>query len=127
MLQKTDDKCRFNIPYWPMDTTRILIPMTSDDGCRAGYKKKISKMRSYLELKMYDIMRAFWEDHNIKDLEEYLIINASISRPSVMIRRQMTAVDKHLPPMDCRHPQFKHGPAIYSQGILLRCVRGGVC
>jgi hypothetical protein len=36
------------------------------------------------------MMKAFWEDHNIKDLEEYLdIIRASISRPSVMMKRQM--------------------------------------
>jgi hypothetical protein len=90
MSQKTDNKCRFNIPYWPMDTTRILIPMSSDDGHRAGYKKKASKIRQYLELKTYDMVKAFWEDHNSEDLEEYLnIICASISRPSVMIKRQM--------------------------------------
>jgi hypothetical protein len=42
--KKTDDKCRFNIPYWPMDTICILIPMSLDDSCCAGYKKKASKM-----------------------------------------------------------------------------------
>jgi hypothetical protein len=53
--------------------------MRSDDGCRAGYKKKAFKMRWYLELKTYDTMKAFWEDHNIKDLGKYLnIIYASI-------------------------------------------------
>jgi hypothetical protein len=36
------------------------------------------------------MMKAFWEDHNIKDLEEYLnITHASISRPSVMMKQQM--------------------------------------
>jgi hypothetical protein len=91
--KKADDKCRFNIrvPYWPMGPTRVLIPVTSDDGRRAGYKKKASKMRQYLELKTYYTMKAFWEGHNVKDLEEYLnIIRASISRSSVMIKRQMT-------------------------------------
>jgi hypothetical protein len=74
-----------------MDTTRILIPMSSDYDRRAGYKKKASKMREYLELKKYDAMKAFWEDDNVKDLEEYLnIIRASISRSSVMIKREMT-------------------------------------
>jgi hypothetical protein len=48
-------------------------------------------MRKYLELKTYDTMKAFWEDHNVKDLEEYLsIIRASISGSSIMIKRQMT-------------------------------------
>jgi predicted house-cleaning noncanonical NTP pyrophosphatase (MazG superfamily) len=89
--KKTDDKCRFNIPYWPMDTTRILIPMSLDDGRRTGYKKKASKMRRYLELKMCDTMKAFCEDHNVEDLEEYLnIFRGSISRPLVMIKWQMT-------------------------------------
>jgi hypothetical protein len=77
--KKTDDKCRYNIPYWPMGTTRILIPMRSDDSCRAGYKMKAFKMRRYLELKTYDRMKAFWEYHNIKDMGKYLnIICASI-------------------------------------------------
>jgi hypothetical protein len=89
MLQKTDNKCRFNIPYWSMDTTRILRPTSSGSGCHADYKKKAFKMRQYLELKMYDT-KAFWEDHNVKDLKEYLnIISASISRPSIMIKRHM--------------------------------------
>jgi hypothetical protein len=36
-------------------------------------------------------MTAFWEDHNVKYLKEYLnIIRASISRPSVLLKRQMT-------------------------------------
>jgi hypothetical protein len=43
--EKTDNKCRFNIPYWPMDSIHTLTPMSSDDGRRAGYKKKASKMR----------------------------------------------------------------------------------
>jgi hypothetical protein len=74
-----------------MDTTRILIPMSSDDSRHAGYKKKASKMRKYLEIKTYDTIKAFWEDHNVKNLEEYLnIISASISGPSVMIERQIT-------------------------------------
>jgi hypothetical protein len=30
--KKANNKCRFNIPYWTMDTTRILIPMSPDDG-----------------------------------------------------------------------------------------------
>jgi hypothetical protein len=65
--------------------------MSSDDGRLAGYKKKASKMRQYLELKIYDMMKTFWEDHNVKDSKEYLnIIRASISRPSVMIKQQMT-------------------------------------
>jgi hypothetical protein len=42
--------------------------MSSEDSRLAGYKK----MRQYLELKTYDTVKAFWEDHNIKDLEEYL-------------------------------------------------------
>jgi hypothetical protein len=73
-----------------MDTTHILIPVSSEDGRHAGYKKKASKMRQYLKLKTFDTVKAFWEDYNIKDLEEYCnIIRTSISRPSIMIKRQM--------------------------------------
>jgi hypothetical protein len=74
-----------------MDTTRIMIPGSSDDGRRGGYKKEASKMRQYLEMKTYDTMKAFWEDHNVKDLEEHLnMFRTSISIQSVMIKRQMT-------------------------------------
>jgi hypothetical protein len=40
--KKTDDNCRFNIPYWAMDTTFIFIPMSSDNGRCASYEKKAS-------------------------------------------------------------------------------------
>lgn len=37
--KKNDNKYRFNILYWPMDQTRILLSITKDDGRR----KKLSK------------------------------------------------------------------------------------
>jgi hypothetical protein len=91
MLQTTDNKFRFNRPYWPIDTIRIVTLTSSDNSRRTDYTKKASKMRQHLDLKTYETVIAFWEDHNVKDLEENLIIIcASISRPSVMIKRQMT-------------------------------------
>jgi hypothetical protein len=69
VLQETNNKWRFNIPYGPMNIIRILIPMSSEDGRCAGYKKMASNMRQYLELKIYDTVKVFWEDHNVKDLE----------------------------------------------------------
>jgi hypothetical protein len=36
---------------------------------------KASQMREYLKIKTHDTMKAFWEDHNVKDLEGYLNIS----------------------------------------------------
>jgi hypothetical protein len=42
-----------------MDTTRILIHISSEDSPLAGYKKKVYKMRQYLKLKTYDTVKMF--------------------------------------------------------------------
>jgi hypothetical protein len=44
--------------------------MNLDGGHHTSYKKKACKIREYLKLKTCHTMKAFWEDHNIKDLEE---------------------------------------------------------
>jgi hypothetical protein len=65
-VKKDEENCMFIIPYWPMDTTSILMPRISGDGRHAGYRKKASKMRQYLELKTHDTMQAFCEYHNVR-------------------------------------------------------------
>ncbi|XP_062713898.1 uncharacterized protein LOC115261586 [Aedes albopictus] len=89
-FKKNDNHCRFNIPYWPMDQTRILIPIAADDSRRDQLSRKARKMRDALETKAYDTMEAFLSDCNCT-FDGYLdVIRATIRRPTVLFRRCMT-------------------------------------
>ncbi|XP_062556879.1 uncharacterized protein LOC134221708 [Armigeres subalbatus] len=88
--KRGEKSCRFNIPYWPMDETRILLPLTVDDGRRAQLKKRSVEMHNVLETKAFDTLDEFLADCKCS-FEIYLdVIRASITRPTVLIKRLMT-------------------------------------
>jgi hypothetical protein len=43
-----ETSCRFDIPYWPMDRSRVLIPMPNDDNRRDPLRAKAKKVREAL-------------------------------------------------------------------------------
>lgn len=88
--KKTDNRCRFNIPYWPMDQTRVLLPITADDGRRVQLKRKSTAMQNVLETKTFETLEEFLNDCNCT-YEYYLdVIRASINRPTVLLKRSMS-------------------------------------
>ncbi|XP_062538206.1 uncharacterized protein LOC134206494 [Armigeres subalbatus] len=89
-FKRNDKRCRFNIPYWPMDQTRILIPITAGDGRLQQLNRKAAKMREALETKVYDSLDAFLVDSSCT-YDYYLdVIRSSIRRPTVLLKRSMT-------------------------------------
>ncbi|XP_055622388.1 uncharacterized protein LOC129765957 [Toxorhynchites rutilus septentrionalis] len=96
-FKRNDKRCRFNIPYWPMDQTRVLIPITAGDGRRDQLSRRAAKMRDTLETKVFDTLEAFLADSNCT-FDYYLdVIRSSIRRPTVIMKRSMTQLPSSNP------------------------------
>lgn len=88
--KRNENRCRFNIPYWPIKETRILLPIATDDGRREQLKRRSSKIRDILETKAFESIDQFLDDCNCT-YEYYLdVVRASINRPTILLRRSMT-------------------------------------
>jgi hypothetical protein len=91
--KKNDKQCRFNAPFWPMDKTRVLIPMSAEDGRRKGYAKKFKNLKQNLEEKYYDTFDAFLTENSIDNIDEYLnILRSGIKRPMVLMQRTIEQI-----------------------------------
>ncbi|XP_058445649.1 uncharacterized protein LOC131426905 [Malaya genurostris] len=89
-FKRNDKRCRFNIPYWPMNETRILLPITANDGRREQLKRRSVTMRNALETRTFNTLEDFIDDCRCT-YEYYLdIIRASINRPTVLLKRSMS-------------------------------------
>ncbi|XP_058811059.1 uncharacterized protein LOC131675952 [Topomyia yanbarensis] len=88
--KRNDKRCRFKIPYCPMDQTRVLLPITASDGRREQLKRRSGTMQNVLEAKKFDTLDQFLEDCNCT-YEYYLdVIRASINRPTVLLKRSLS-------------------------------------
>ncbi|XP_053698655.1 uncharacterized protein LOC128745602 [Sabethes cyaneus] len=88
--KKNENRCRFNIPYWPMDQTRILVPIASDDSRRDQLVRKAKKMREVLDTNAFDTLESFLLECNCT-MDKYLdVIRATIRRPTVLLKRSMS-------------------------------------
>lgn len=89
-FKRGEKSCRFNIPYWPMDETRILLPLPADDGRRNQLKKQANEIHGVLETRSFDTFRQFLDDCKCT-FDHYLdVIRSSITRPTVLVKRSMT-------------------------------------
>ncbi|XP_065077679.1 uncharacterized protein LOC135700938 [Ochlerotatus camptorhynchus] len=89
-FKRNEKRCRFNIPYWPMDQTRVLLPIPADDGRREQLKRCSAKIKEVLETKVFETFEHFLDDCNCT-YDYYLdVIRASINRPTIMLKRSMT-------------------------------------
>ena len=89
-FKRNEKSCRFNIPFWPMDQTKVLLPITSRYPRHALLSRKAREMRSSLETKVFETFDEFLLDCNCS-YERYLdIIRASLQRPTVLLKRSMT-------------------------------------
>lgn len=85
---KENQRCRFDAPFWPMEYTTILIPLTTDDKRRDALKMKFADMHRSLEFEDFKSLSEFFQRHRIHDYSHYLnIIRAGINRPKVFLRR----------------------------------------
>ncbi|XP_058814074.1 uncharacterized protein LOC131677981 [Topomyia yanbarensis] len=87
--KRNDKECRFNIPYWPMDRTRMLLPMESTNSRRSQLKAKGREMHERLNIKVYTTLDEYLSDCNCS-YDNYLdVIRASLQRPTVLLKRSM--------------------------------------
>ncbi|XP_054717389.1 uncharacterized protein LOC129226785 [Uloborus diversus] len=89
-----DDFCRFNIPFFPMDRTRLLEPLEKED---PNYSKENhSKIRSYLE-KLYHKTPSMSFQKFLKKLDlsrkDYIFaVRSGINRPTIMLKRNVDEI-----------------------------------
>lgn len=81
-------RCRFGAPFWPMERTTVLIPITKDDGRRELLRRKYADMHCSLEFEEFDSLESFFRQHRIDNYSYYLdILRAGITRPQVFVKR----------------------------------------
>ena len=84
--------CRFNIPFWPSNSTWILSPLAKNDSRRKFLKEKSSQMKKLLEKNSHRDIEDFLSDANI-DHETYSnVIRASLKRPTIIFKRKMNDI-----------------------------------
>ncbi|XP_062540963.1 uncharacterized protein LOC134209005 [Armigeres subalbatus] len=87
--KRNEKRCRFNIPYWPMNEERTLIPLTADDRRRDQLRKRATEMRQTLETKAFDTIDEFLVDCRCT-YDDYLdVLRSSIQRPTIFMKRGM--------------------------------------
>ncbi|UYV69623.1 hypothetical protein LAZ67_7000006 [Cordylochernes scorpioides] len=85
--KRGETTCRFGIPYWPMLTTRVLIPMPQIDGRRIAFRKKAKELRNCLSERTYAIMDDFLREHSLT-FDAYLdVVRSTLRRPSMLFKR----------------------------------------
>lgn len=75
-----------------MSETRVLLPMSKDDGRRSGFQLKAAKLRKLLEEKHYDTLGEFYIDNNITKAQYLDIIRSTLRRPTLMFKRDFTQI-----------------------------------
>ncbi|XP_047519209.1 uncharacterized protein LOC125059060 isoform X2 [Pieris napi] len=85
--KRGETTCRFGIPYWPMLTTRVLVPMPKTDGRRVAFQKKGKELRTSLSDRTYASMDDFLRDHSLT-FDAYLdVVRSTLRRPTLLFKR----------------------------------------
>ncbi|CAD7087562.1 unnamed protein product [Hermetia illucens] len=90
--KRGETTCRFNIPYWPISETRVLLPMSKDDIRRSGFQSKAAKRCKIVEEKHYDTCDEFYIDHGLTKTKYLDIIRSILRRPTLMFKRVFTEI-----------------------------------
>lgn len=112
--KRGESTCRFRIPFWPMEETRILLPLPRNDGRLEGYKQKFKALRANLEIKVYGSLDSFLQDNH---LNQDLLTGSEVqSEPShsVFQKGHGRNSDQYISSMDWTDSQLEYGSAIYS-------------
>lgn len=90
--KRGEQHCRFNIPYWPMFRTRVLVPLSKEDSRRERLKEKAKSAREKLETKTYNSIQAFISDINCNH-DQYLdMVRSTLKRATVYFKRNMSQI-----------------------------------
>ncbi|CAF4955944.1 unnamed protein product [Pieris macdunnoughi] len=79
--------CRFGIPYWPMSTSRVLVPMPQSDRRRRTLQQKAKKLRKSLGERRYARMDDFLEANSLTYASYLDIVRSTLRRPTLLFRR----------------------------------------
>ncbi|XP_072142204.1 uncharacterized protein [Dermacentor andersoni] len=90
-------RCRFNAPFWPMEETRVIIPLppahTEEEKKSRTKLKERYNIHAALETTVYESIEDMRRHNNVADAEEYItIVRAGISRPTLMLKRNCDQV-----------------------------------
>lgn len=79
--------CRFGIPYWPMLTTRVLVPIPQFDERHQLLQQKAEDLRMSLSKRQYTSMDEFLNVNGL-NYDSYLdIVRSTLRRPTLLFRR----------------------------------------
>ena len=94
----TNQKCRFEVPFFPCKITTILIPMQKEEHGFREYNNKYHTIHKHLEDKNYESFKNLYEDNGIANDVEYIkVLRAGITRPRVFYKRT---------PLETKHNPF---------------------
>jgi len=81
-------RCRFGAPFWPINETRVMLPMPKEDGRREMLAKKFADMHRLLESDEFEDLNSFLFHHNIVTYGNYVnILRVGITRPRLSLKR----------------------------------------
>ena len=90
--KRGEQRCRFNIPYWPSRETRVLVPLSKEDNRRTLNRSRVEEVHKLLETKTFDTIDAFLEDIGC-EYESYIdLIRSSLKRPTLLFKRDMSQI-----------------------------------
>ena len=81
------DKCRFNIPLFPMRKTTLLEPLETDIP-RKSIRRKLKSLQLLLESKPFSDIDEFLKDAKLGHDEYIALIRKSLCKPKVFLKRQ---------------------------------------
>ncbi|CAH2098562.1 unnamed protein product [Euphydryas editha] len=85
--ERGEKTCRFGIPYWPMPTTRVLVPIAQFDERRQTLQQKAKELRTSLSERRYACMEEFLNVNGLT-YDSYLdIVRSTLRRPTLLFKR----------------------------------------
>ncbi|CAD7078747.1 unnamed protein product [Hermetia illucens] len=89
---KRGETCRFNIPYWPISETCVLLPMSKDDIRRSGFHLMAANLCEIIEEKHYDTLNEFYIDNGLTETKYLDKIRSTLRWPALMFKRDFTEI-----------------------------------
>lgn len=91
--KKDKKKCRFEIPYWPMEETCILLPMTRFNKQKKMLQEKAELLRQRLEECSYPSIASFFADCDVTQSSYLDVIRSSLEKPTIFFKRNMDQIN----------------------------------
>ncbi|XP_028036181.1 uncharacterized protein LOC114247409 [Bombyx mandarina] len=85
--KRGETACRFGVPYWPMPTTRVLVPMPQADGRHQNLEEKAKELRASLGERQYTSMDEFLNANGLTYVTYLDIVRSTLHRPTIVFKR----------------------------------------